>query len=167
MLTGDHRKLASWSARIRAAAHPQTLEAVSQALADESVDLAREGFDKAQDPFGDPWAPKVIDDGNKPGTASGRTKNSLQVKRVSANGFTVGATTRQSGWLQRGRRAFSAKPGKTLSWRVGGTRYFAKSVRAAPERPIFPTGGRMPQTWLGRYRKRATEILSRSFGSAA
>lgn len=80
----DLDKLASNLAKIDA-----ILDEVSTNLAEEAINLTREGWDRQSDPYGSAWAPKKHPDGAAILVRTGALRNSWHVEKANRRGFTV------------------------------------------------------------------------------
>lgn len=143
----DH--LAEWEAAMRSA--PELVEQMSEAAAEEALDLVAEGFQKQQDPYGTPWAPKKVDDGRP---------------------ILVGETTRlRRGWHKR-------KTGKG-KWTIAPSVEYAAAHqdpqprpkwggKKLPQRMMIPSKARgIPAEWQRRIQEALSEALSFHFGGGA
>jgi len=108
------------------------LTLIRQNLAEEAVDLVKQGFERESEPFGAPWAPlkrrtgKILQD-------TGRLKNSF-TPRATADGFRIVTNVAYAQYHQRGTRRMVA-------------------------RPLVPTGTHLPDAWLVAFHRVVDEIL--------
>lgn len=114
---------------------------VSVNLAEESIDLIKEGFDLERDPYGDPWAPKKKRDGRK--VLSGETSNlktGWHTRRVDEDGHEVAPSVDYAGYHQE---PFDP---------------------SAERRMMFPDDEiGLPRTWTEAYEETALEVLHAHF----
>jgi len=118
------------------------LSAISGSLAEETVNLIKDGFRHETDPYGDRWTPKQAADGRK--TLSGptsRLKTGWHVRVQGASGFIVSPSVEYAAPHQ------NPKPGP------GG-----KLKR--PRRMMVPTAEKgLPPTWSRAYAEIVNEHL--------
>ena len=136
-LTGDYGKLSRWARSFGELASPGLALEVSRSMAAESVRLVEQGFEKEQDPFGNPWKPKKEPDGRK--ILRGKTGLLRQWRQVYASsaGFRIASKAPYSIYHQKGTGIHGGGKGpyeikarrvKKLRFVVGGKFVFAKSV---------------------------------------
>jgi len=134
-LTGDFAKLRGFEKQIRQS--PKVLQIISQNLAEETIELIREGFTREQEPSGKPWKPlkyrsgKILQD-------TGRLRSSWHRTRASKRGFTVASAVKYAPFHQTGTR------------------------RGLAARPMVPNK-KLPLSWRNRYVETAQEILTEHF----
>ncbi len=162
--TGDFKRLESFTRRVEAV--PSSLQITSAQLAEETIDLIKGGFELAEDPDGNPWAPLVLREG-RPLQDSGGLKASWHRSEVSPDGFTVSsgkdyAVYHQQGTGIHGPRGRRIKPVRASALRIPGVGY-RSSVKGAPARRMVPDAGRIPQKWRDRYVATALEVLTELF----
>jgi hypothetical protein len=138
ILTPELREL------VRKLEHPdKLLEQVSMSLAEESIDLVKQGFRDQSDPYGTPWPPKKVPDQRAILTGrTGRMRNSFHRRELSADGFAIESGVVYSRYHQ------DARPPRTRRMMV-------------PD----PTLG-LPATWDTTLREAADEMLSLLLGKA-
>lgn len=165
--SGDFAILAKWTDQIARA--PKVLDTLNEQLAEETVELIREGFDSSTDPYGDKWEPLVLRSG-RPLEDTGGLKASWHRRNVSRTGFTVGSSKQTARWHQRGtgvhgprKRRIRPRTASALSFSAGGQRYAFRSVRGSPKRMMVPTGGNLPARWRARYVRTAQDVLTELF----
>jgi hypothetical protein len=141
---------------------------VSNALAEETVDLIKEGFSKGQDPDGNAWAPlseltRSGDRGIPLNDTGTHLKNRVAVSWVGRNSYAVIIPFEHASVHQRGAVIVPVQA-RALSWfstryvrNIGRTkkekkqlrrvynRVFAKKV-TIPARPMVPEG-KLPDRW--------------------
>lgn len=142
-LKGDFAELKTITERI--AAVDSLMRSASKAMAEESIDLIKEGFRTETDPYGKRWKPKLAADGRK--TLSGKTsrlKGGFRQSMVSASGFEISAASVEyadyhqdprkgaNGRLKRPRRMMvpSVKKGLPRSWAVAFEEVAADALEA-------------------------------------
>lgn len=136
-ISGDFAQLNKWAKQIAAA--PKVLAKASAHMAEEALDLVREGFENERAPSGSKWAPlksrkgKILQD-------TARLKNSFHRRAVSKNGFTIATGVKYASAHQKG------VPSRNL-----------------PARPMTPSSGRLPDRWLKQLLETASEVLSDHF----
>jgi len=121
--TGDFAKLKHFQKKVQQS--PQVLQVISENLAEEAIDLVKQGFRDQADPDGNAWKPKKKDDGRAILTGkTGRLKGGWHRRGVTRKGFRIGpsvtyAAPHQSGVPKRGLVARKMVPGKRLplKWR--------------------------------------------------
>jgi phage gpG-like protein len=163
-LKGDFPALARFEDRLRTT--PKVLEVVARNMGETAVDLVREGFDTHTDPYGKPWAPLALRDG-EPLADTGRLKNSFHAV-VSRRGFRVApsvtyAAFHQTGTGIYGPRGMPIVPLNKKALRLGKTGIFAKSVKGAPARKMVPDSGKLPDSWRLALNEAALEVLEDHF----
>lgn len=114
----------------------KVLKLVARAMAEEAIELTREGFSRESDPNGKGWAPtqrggRILQD-------TGRLRNSFRVMHVNARGFQIGTTVEYSGYHQAG-------------------------TRRMPARKQLPDKGRLPRKWKARLGEAAEDALGALF----
>ena len=120
---------------------PTLRRKISVNLAEETIDLIKEGFDLEKDPYGDPWAPKQKRDGRK--VLSGETSNlktSWHTRSVDEDGYEVAPSVDYAGYHQ--------KP------------YEARR----PRRMMFPDDELgLPQVWTEAFEETVLEVMHAHF----
>lgn len=162
---GDFASLKRFQKKIEQA--PKALLVVNEQLAEEAIDLIREGFETSTDPYGDAWAPLVLREG-RPLEDTGGLKAAWFRQSVTARGFTVANAKRYAHFHQGGTgiygpRGAPIKPIKAKVLRLGKTGFVARSVRGSPKRRMVPEQGRLPEKWKQRFRDTAQETLTEIF----
>jgi len=105
---------------------------VSRNLAEEAIELTKQGFAAEKDPFGSPWAPikhrkgKILQD-------TARMKNSFFVGAVGPGGFRFGTNVKYAGFHQTG-------------------------TSKMPRRMMVPESD-LPPRWLEAFHDTAEEVL--------
>lgn len=110
---------------------------LNQNLAEEAIDLIKEGFATETDPYGKPWAGlkyrsgKILQD-------TGRLRSSFKVAGVTRRGFRVNASANYAAFHQEG------------------------TSRGLPARRMVPDG-RLPAEWKTAFVKAADVFMKRWF----
>lgn len=164
-LSGDFAALKRFEDRLRTA--PGVLETVSRNMAEAAVDLVKEGFDAATDPYGKKWPPLVLRAG-EPLQDTGRLKASYHVAAASKSGFRIASSTQYAPYHQGGTGIYGPKgrpivPTKKKALRLGKTGYVRRSVKGAPQRKMVPDAGRLPDSWRRTLNDAALEVLEDHF----
>lgn len=146
---------------------PAALVTVNEQLAEEALELIREGFENSTDPYGAAWEPLVLRDG-KPLEDTGRMKAAWFRQSATARGFSVANGTayakfHQGGTGIYGPRGERIKPIRAKVLRLGKTGMVARSVRGTPKRLMVPERGRLPEKWKRRFQETAQEVLTEIF----
>lgn len=162
-VTGDYGKLNRWARSFGELASPGLALEVSRSMAAESIRLVEQGFEKEQDPFGNPWKPKKEPDGRK--ILRGKTGKLRKWRQVHASsaGFRIASQAPYAIYHQKGtgihgggkgRYPIFPKYKKSLRFTVGGKQVFAKSVMhtGVPIRRMEPDS-RLPRLWASLYRE--------------
>jgi phage gpG-like protein len=87
-VTGDFGKMKRWQELFRN--NSALMIGASRSMAEETLNLIKDGFRSEQDPYGKAWAPKQANDGRK--VLSGKTsrlKGGWHVVSATASGFRV------------------------------------------------------------------------------
>lgn len=116
--------------------------ATSAAMANETVNLVKDGFRTETDPYGKRWKPKKRRDGRK--TLSGETsqlKSGWHVRKNSKAGFLIAPTVAYAAYHQAPRR-----------------------TSRLPRRMMVPRGGKLPKPWSDALKEVAVEV-ARAFYS--
>lgn len=99
-LTGDFAALNAIVTQLEEA--PEALLAANENMAEESIDLVRQGWRKQRAPDGKKWKVKVRPDGRAILVRTGTLRNSFAVTRVDLTGFTITGTANYGGFHQSG-----------------------------------------------------------------
>lgn len=98
---GDFAKLARLISRLEQLERGDLLTDLNRNLAEEAVELVREGFERETDPYGARWAAlkyrsgRILQD-------TGRLRSSFKVSRVNRRGFRVSASVSHASYHQTG-----------------------------------------------------------------
>lgn len=119
----------------------QLLQQCSKAMAEETVDLVKEGFRTETDPYGDPWAPKARDDGRK--VLSGKTsrlKTGWKVETTTDGFYDVSASVEYAEYHQ--------SPRKRTVRRADGRFGRGNGRLKRPKRMMVPEASKgLPRDW--------------------
>lgn len=144
---GDFDILAKWERALKTA--PESLQDMTPQMAEETIDLIKEGFRRQSDPYGTPWKPK---------------------KRSDGRAILVGKTARlRNGWHRvngRKRRGFIVAPSVTYAapHQDGDGK---RNPPRPPRRMMIPTRSRgLPPAWARAYKDTAVEVFSQHFTSS-
>lgn len=164
--TGDFKALSRFAVKLADAGTDGPLRTINEQLAEETIALIRDGFERSADPYGKPWAPLVIRAG-RPLQDSGGLKASWHRSETSADGFTVQsgkdyAVYHQGGTGIYGPRKRRIVPIRAKALRIPGVG-FRKSVAGSPKRRMVPDAGRIPPRWRKQFVETAFEVLSEIF----
>jgi len=81
------------------------LRAVSASMAEETLNLIKDGYRTETDPYGTPWAPKQAQDGRKTLSGpTGRLKTGWHKRRVDESGFLIAPSVTYAVHHQTGTR---------------------------------------------------------------
>lgn len=161
--TGDFAALNAYSARLGKL--PGAHRIIAKNLAEETIDLVREGFEKAQDPYGKPWSYPIFRDG-RPLQDSGGLKASWK-RRFTTRRFSVSSTKVYARWLQEGtglygplRRPIRPRYAKALRIPTPSGVIYRSSVRGMRPRKMVPKDGYLPRRWLAQYIDTANDVIA-------
>ena len=116
-----------------------TLRDISVALAEESINLVREGFAGTHAPDGSGWAPRKSGAGKVLHGPTGALRTSWNRGSATATGFAVRSA-------------------------VGYAAYHQSGTRHMPARKMVPDDGELPSAWESRYDEVTEEILDGLLG---
>jgi hypothetical protein len=126
------QQLAMW--QVMMAQAPALVERMNKELGQCTLQLIEEGFQKQQDPYGRPWAPK---------------------QRFDGRPILVGRTGRlRSGWrvLNMGRAGWGVAPNVGYAAAHQEPRRISRRGRVRPQRMMVPSKSRgLPRAWQERY----------------
>ena len=148
---------------------PEILTVVSKNLAEEAIELVREGIAEGHDPYGKKYAPLVLRDGN-PLEDTGRLKVWHRVTATRQQ-FAIASTVDYAKYHQEGTGIYGPKkrrikPLKARALRIpvrGGSPLFRRSVEGTPQRMMVPRPGDLPSSWRSRFIDTAHEVLTEHF----
>lgn len=164
-LSGDFAELKRWEKQVSKA--PKVLDMLSTQLAEETIDLIREGFTTTTDPYGKAWAKPKLRSGQAL-SLTGGLRSSWHRVSSNAEGFVVASGKGYAKYHQSGtgiygprRRRIEPIRAKALGPLPNGK--FYRSVRGSPRRRMTPTGSPLPAPWKRRYVEAAHEFLTEFF----
>jgi phage gpG-like protein len=150
------------------------LDVVSASVAEESINLIKDGFRKETDPYGRRWAPKRFPDGRK--ALSGRTsrlKGGWHITRQTRDKIVIAASVDYADYHQHGtgihgprrQRIFPTEKQALRFPGPGGKPVFAKSVEGVQQRMMVPDEIKgLPPRWERRLNEAATDALAGILG---
>lgn len=171
--TGDFKSLEDFAADVGRV--PDALRTVSEQLAEETIELVREGFEKQRDPFGKAWKKhskltQRIRPGGRILEDDGHLKASWFKRNVDRGRFEVASAKAYAIYHQRGTGIFGSKGqpirpkhAKALAIPIGNGVVFRMQVAGVPIRRMVPERGRLPKAWSERYVDVANEVLTEIF----
>lgn len=162
--TGDFQALDSFAERLAAAAGSTKL--ISGAMAEQTIDLIRDGFTTSTDPYGRSWKPPILRAG-QPLRDTGGLQASWHTSDVTANGFRVSSGKVYAVYHQRGTGLYGPHKARIVPVRAKalavpglGPR---SSAAGSPKRQMVPNRGRLPRKWREAYVEAAQEVLTELF----
>lgn len=173
VFTGGFKQLEKFTRDVERT--PDALRTVSEQLAEETIELIREGFEHQRDPYGRKWkkhAPltREIRPGGRILENDGHLKSSWFVKDAGDGFFEVANAKKYAAYHQYGTGIHGPKkkpirPAKAKALRIplGGGAVFLHQVRGVPKRRMVPGTGRLPPSWGKRYVETAQEVLTEIF----
>lgn len=171
--TGDFKSLEGFAADV--ARVPSALKIISDQLAEESIELVREGFEKQRDPYGKAWKEhskltKRIRPGGRILEDDGHLKAGWFKKAIGEGFFEIANAKKYAAYHQYGTGVHGPKkkpirPTKAKALRIplGGGAMFLLQVAGTPKRRMVPERGRLPAKWSRRYVETAQEVLTEIF----
>lgn len=164
--TGDFAGLNAYSDRLGRL--PKNHRIIAKNLAEETVDLVRQGFERAEDPYGKPWSYPIFRDG-RPLQDTGGLKASWK-RRYTSRVFGVSSTKVYATYLQEGTGLYGPKrkritPTSKKALFIQATRIplkgmFFASVRGIRPRKMVPKDGYIPRSWVRRYQETANDVIA-------
>ncbi|HEV8246075.1 MAG TPA: hypothetical protein VGP93_09920 [Polyangiaceae bacterium] len=139
-IRGDFAKLEAWEEEF--ASTNKVLEVMARDMAEEALDLVKEGWSKQADPYGKRWKGKKRPDGRQVLIGkTARLKGGWHVRRSGRNGFTISPSVDYAGYHQTG-------------------------TKFAPQRAMVPFKSRgLPKPWRAAFEEIAEDHLAAHFGS--
>ena len=126
-------------------------------LAEEVLDLIKEGFATESAPDGSGWAPKV-GGGRILAGPTGNLKGGWHLKALSGDALTVGPSVWYAAVHQGGATVTAKNPSGYLRFQIGG-RWARKRQVEIPARPMVPDGS-LPSRWQQQLQEAAEEMLA-------
>lgn len=165
--TGDFAVLDEWIDQLRAA--QGSMRVISANLAEETIELIREGFETSTDPYGKPWAALQLRAG-RPLEDTGGLKASWHRRFVTDEGFVVQSGKEYARYHQAGTGIYGPRkqpivPKQAKALRIPGPLgvMFRASVDGSPPRKMVPDKGELPSKWRDRYVEVAQEVMTELF----
>lgn len=163
--TGDFAALEAFSDRLDKI--PKSHRIITKNLAEETIGLIRDGFEKSEDPYGKPWSHPVFRNG-RPMEDTGGLKASWKRRSASSKRFSVSSTKVYARYLQEGtglygprRRTITPVRAKALRIPIrGGSPLYRSSVRGLRPRKMVPKPGYLPRRWRHRYIETANDVIA-------
>lgn len=165
--TGDFHELERFAEKLATAGGSGTLRVINVQLAEETIDLIRDGFTTSSDPYGKPWEPPLLRAG-QPLRDKGGLQASWHPTVVDADGFGVASTKDYAVHHQRGTGIYGPhkqriKPKNAKALNVPGLGPRA-SVAGSPQRLMYPNKrGALPPKWRIKFVRTAEEVLTELF----
>ena len=164
-LKGDFKALQKWQAQLNNTT--ELLQVVSENLAEEAIDLVKEGFATETDPYGKKWAALQLRSG-KILQKDGGLKGSWNPKRVTKKGFMLASGKAYAVYHQDGTGLFGPKnrritPKKAKALKLGKSGLIRRSVKGSPRRLMVPVKDALPPAWSKRFVDVAGEVLEAHF----
>lgn len=160
--TGDFRELEAFLGRVRRA--PERMIEVNKQLAEEAVELVREGFETSTDPYGKKWADLKFRNG-RPLEDSGALKV-FRVGRVTIYGWEIFSPRDYANFHQQGtgiygprKEEIRPRTARALRIPAPGGAMFVHSVKGTPQRKMVPDPGDLPDRWRERFVDTALETM--------
>jgi len=162
--TGDFASLNRFTRKVERT--PTVLDRLNEQLAEEAVELVREGFDTSEDPYGKPWDPPIFREG-RPMEDTGGLKAAWHVRDVGRTSFSIANAKKYSAWLHRGTGIYGPRgqrivPTQAKALKLPGG-IFRKSVKGAKPRRMVPDQRGLPAKWRRRFVETADEVLTALF----
>lgn len=165
--TGDFAELDTWIAQLAAAQGSTRI--VSANLAEETIELIREGFETSTDPYGKPWEPLKLRSG-QPLRDKGGLQTSWHRRFVTAQGFVVESGKAYARYHQEGTGIYGPKKRRIVPTEARALRIptatgpiLRSSVKGSPQRRMVPDKGDIPSKWRERYIETANEVMAELF----
>lgn len=130
-------------------------------IAEEAVELVKQGFEEERDPYGNAWAPLTCRDGQIL-RDRGALMNSIHVSGATETEARI-ADGVWYGIVHQTGQTIVPRHAKALRFMVRGVPVFAQSV-TIPARPFFPRAGDLPGGWRASFDETTTEWLHNFFG---
>lgn len=171
--SGDFRSLERFEAKLQSAS--SVLRDVSVNLAEEAIELIREGFENDEAPDGTPWAPLRTVLAGRPLRAgkilekTGGLKGSWHRSFANRSGFGIASGKDYAKYHQGGTGVYGPKrepiKAKGRALRIPGANgvILVRSVRGTPARKMVPDPGPLPGKWRARFISVADDVLKAHF----
>jgi phage gpG-like protein len=163
--SGQFAELDRWTDKINQV--PDALVTLNEQLAEESVELVREGFATSTDPYGEPWEPLVLREG-QPLRDTGALQASWHRRSVSKSGFSIASSRNYAPYHQLGTGIYGPRkqpirPIRTKALKLPGGIYLYSSKGSPPRRMVPETGRPLPERWRKAYVDTAHEVFTELF----
>lgn len=165
-LTGDFKELDRFIDKLSSA--PDHLRVLSDQLAEEAIELIREGFETSTDPYGDRWAPLKLRAGQPLRDTGGLM--AWRKRFSTSQGFVVSSTKDYAvhhqygtGIYGRRKKPIVPKQARALRFPGPGGMIFARSVDGVPRRRMVPDPGPLPSKWRARFVETSHDVLTELF----
>jgi hypothetical protein len=155
-------------------ANPEKImDLVATSVAEEAINLIKDGFRKEVDPYGRKWAEKKFPDGRKVLSGkTGRLKTSWKVTRKTSSEIVISPTVdyavhHQDGTGIHGKHKTRVVPSKKKALRFAGPKgpIFASSTEGVPKRMMVPDEKLgLPPSWEKAFNEAATDALAAIIG---
>lgn len=130
-------------------------------IAEEAIELVKQGFEEERDPYGNAWAELQCRDGRIL-RDTGVMLQSLHVQEATETQVTIAMGVWYAIVHQTG-KTIVPRTAKALRFMVRGKPVFAQRVEI-PARPFFPREGELPDAWRRAFDEVATEWFEAFFG---
>jgi len=145
----DH--LASWREVMKSA--PALVDEMGEMVAEEALDLVKEGFAKQTDPYGDRWQDKKVDDGRSILVGKTVQLKKWQIVKKSNGKWTLSPSPTAGDYA-----AAHQDPRPRAAW--GG--------KKLPRRMMIPSKARgMPPAWSKRMEEAMNDVFEAHFGAGS
>jgi len=125
------------------------LRDLARNIAEEAVELVREGFEQERDPYGEPWAAPLTCRDGQILRDSGVMLDSLHVASATESQVTIAMGVWYAIVHQTG-KTIVPRFAKALRFMAFGKPVFAQQV-TIPARPFFPREGDLPASWVAAF----------------
>jgi len=152
-VSGDFTGLARLINRVNLVATPQWQASLCQGMGAAALKQLMDQFRDSRDPYGNAWKPLRLRAG-KPLLRTGRMRASATVV-PRPDGFELVIGAQYAPVHQYGKANIRPVRARNLSWKVGGKRFFAKSV-TIPQRMMIPPIDNIGPYWDAAIRAEAS-----------
>lgn len=177
-ISGDFRKLQKLVAKA-ADAPSKMMRVVSKVMAEETIELVHQSFERQESPHGTPWAPRHPNSIRQSGQIlrdTGRLQRSFTRDSISEKGFRVGTNVKYAAIHQFGGEIVPKKAKALAFWVPGSYQVFsARGKRlkkpklnsmflvltkkvTMPQRAMMPIKT-IPKRWMDAYREVVDEVV--------
>jgi phage gpG-like protein len=162
--SGDFAALNRFRRKVQKA--PEVLGTVNEQLAEEAIELVRDGFEQSSDPYGKRWAPLKLRAG-RPLEDSGGLKAGWHRRFANRSGFGIANAKEYAAIHQGGSGIHGPKKRRIVAKRAKALKLpgpiFRKSVAGTVPRKMVPEPGRLPSRWRERFVDTSQEVLTELF----